>query len=99
MLRHIVIWKLSDNLNENEKKETSTKIKTILEALKPQIKEIIEIKVNINELATSNTDIMLDSLFESEEALNAYRIHPEHMRAGEFIGSVTANRAAFDYFE
>jgi hypothetical protein len=96
MLRHIVLWNLNDDC---EKKEAASKIKTILEALKNSIDEAVEIKVHINELSSSNTDIMLDSLFENEAALNAYKIHPEHIKAGEFIASVTKNRAAFDFFE
>ena len=93
MLRHIVLW----NLKDGEKKENALKIKAILEALKDCIEEIVEIKVHINELATSNMDIMLDSLFENEEALGAYKIHPEHVLAGEFISKVTHNRVAFDF--
>jgi len=47
---------------------------------------------------SSTTDIMLDSLFENEDALRAYKIHPEHQRVGDFIGSVMKNRVAFDYY-
>ena len=60
---------------------------------------IIEIKVHINELSSSNRDIILNSLFESEKALADYQVHPEHEKIGEFIGSVLKNRACIDYYE
>ena len=69
-----------------------------LEALADCIDEIIEIKVYINELSSSTADIMLDSLFENEEALGVYKIHPEHQRVGDYIGSVMKNRVAFDFY-
>ncbi|MCL2638162.1 MAG: Dabb family protein [Oscillospiraceae bacterium] len=38
-----------------------------------------------------------DGLFESEDALVAYIIHPEHKRVGEFVRAVTKDRACVDY--
>lgn len=48
-------------------------------------------------MASSNKDIALLSSFESVEALNAYQIHPDHVKAGAYIKEVTCNRACFDY--
>ena len=59
----------------------------------------IETTVFINELATSNRDIVLDSLFESEEALAGYQDCPEHQEVSAFISSVMQNRACIDYIE
>jgi hypothetical protein len=77
--------------------QNAQKMKSLLEELPRLIDGIVELKVQINPMQSSNRDIMLDSLFESEEALAAYIIHPEHKRVGEFVRSVTKDRACMDY--
>jgi len=99
MLRHIVMWKYKEGLTDAENEMNAEKIKNGLEALKNSIDEIVEIKVNINALSTSNMDIVLDSLFESEKAMATYKIHPEHKKMSEFISSVLQNRTVIDYYE
>ena len=99
MIRHIVTWNFVDGFSEAEKKTNALNIKQGLESLKQIIDGVIEINVYINELSTSNRDIILNSLFESEEALADYQVHPAHQEVSAFIGSVTQNRACIDYFE
>ena len=99
MLRHIVMWKYKEGLADRENKENAIKIKTELESLKQSINEIVELKVHINELTSSNMDIVLDSVFENEETMAAYKIHPEHMKLAEFIGTVLQDRTVIDYYE
>ena len=99
MVRHIVMWNYKDGFSDAENKENALKVKSILENLINCIDGIIEMKVYINELASSNRDIILNSLFESEEALAAYIVHPEHKKAGEFVRSVVQDRACVDYHE
>ena len=99
MLRHIVMWNYKEGLSDSQNQENAKKLKAELEALKDSIQEVMEIKVHINSLPSSNMDIMLDSLFENEEALEIYKKHPEHVKIAEFVGSVLQNRACIDYFE
>ncbi len=99
MLRHIVAWNYKDGFTESENKENAQKVKEELEALKDIVNGIIELKVNINTLSSGNRDIILNSLFEDEKALDAYQIHPEHVRVGAFIGTVVQNRTCIDYYE
>ena len=99
MLRHIVTWNYKEGVAEGENKENALKVKFDLEALKHYIDEIIDIKVHINNLSSSTKDIMLDSLFENEETLAAYKVHPEHIKVSNFIGCVLQDRASFDYYE
>ena len=97
MLRHIVTWNHIDSISNDEKRTNALKVKEELETLANCIDEIIEIKVYINELTSSTADIMLDSIFNNEESLKAYKDHPEHQRVGEYISAVLKNRVAFDY--
>ena len=69
MVKHIILWNLKDEANTVGVKND---IKTNLEALKGKIPGLLEIKVCIEPLASSNCDVMLYSEFESEDALKAY---------------------------
>lgn len=101
MVRHIVFWKFGDNFSDIENKEHADKIKEILESLKQLIPGIVSLKVITNPLPTGSgdADVILDSLFESEEALNTYQSHPEHVKAGTFIRTVMKDRKCIDYYE
>ncbi|MBO4468201.1 MAG: Dabb family protein, partial [Clostridia bacterium] len=55
-------------------------------------------KVNIENLPSSNCDMMLDSEFVSAQALKNYAANPEHNRiADTFVRPFTAKRSCFDY--
>jgi hypothetical protein len=99
MIRHIVLWNYADGNTPKQNKENAIKMKELREELPSMIDGIVEIKVRINEMSGSNRDIMLDSLFESAEALAAYIEHPEHKRVGQFVRAVTKDRACIDYEE
>lgn len=99
MVRHIVAWNYKDGFNEIENKENAQKVKAELEALMQCIGGIIELKVHVNTLPTGNRDIVLNSLFLSEETLAAYQTHPEHQRVSAFVGTVVQNRTCIDYYE
>jgi heme-degrading monooxygenase HmoA len=99
MVRHIVGWSFLDGLAEEQKKEYATRIKTELESLTSIVSGVIEIKVYIDLLDTSNREVVLNSLFADEEALVAYQAHREHKKVGAFIGSVMQDRACLDYHE
>jgi len=99
MLRHIVAWNYKEGFTTSENKENAQKMKSELEALAKSIKGIIKLEVHINMLSSSNRDIVLDSLFESEEALHAYQIHPEHQKIGTYVKTITQDRICVDYLE
>ena len=99
MLRHIVMWNYKDGFTNDENIENAKTAKSKLEALAQCIDGIIELKVHINELSSSNKDIVLNSLFESEKALAAYQTHPEHQKVSSYVGTVMQNRACIDYYE
>ena len=58
----------------------------------------MEIKVNTEGLASSNADLMLDSLFEDEASLKGYATHPEHVKvADENVRPFMEIRLCMDY--
>ena len=99
MVHHIVCWNFNEELSDAEKKEAGTIIKQKLEEIKPYAKGAVSIEVKINELESSNRDVALISVFETVDDLKAYQVHPMHVKAGEYIRSVTCNRACIDYEE
>lgn len=98
MIRHIVMFTLKD-FDEAEKETIKLEIKDRLEGLRSIIPGIVKLNVITNPLPTTNGDVILDSLFESEEALASYQIHPEHKLVGEYIGTVRKDRICIDYYE
>ena len=96
MVKHMIIWKIKDEC-EN-KQEVKSKIKKELEALKGQIDGLMEMNIITEKLPSSSGDLMMDSLFESEEALKAYQNHPAHKNvANTFVRPNMCQRLSLDY--
>ncbi len=98
MVKHVILWQLKDELGESEKQAVKEGIKTNLEALKKVVPGLVEIKVQIDCLESSNADVMLDSLFDDEAALKGYAVHPEHVKvADNNVRPYTKTRVCMDY--
>ncbi|MBO4370607.1 MAG: Dabb family protein [Paludibacteraceae bacterium] len=98
MVKHVILWTLKDTLSDSEKATVKAGIKAGLEGLKGQVPGIIDIQVNTNGLPTSNADVMLDSTFESFDALKAYAIHPAHVAvANTKVRPFTQLRSCLDF--
>ena len=98
MVKHIILWKLKESLSESEKAEAKKNAKAALEALEGKIPGLLSVSVAINGLSSSNADMMLDTSFESEEALKGYQIHPEHVAvANGYVRPFTEVRLCLDY--
>ena len=97
MVKHVILWKLSE-MPEAQAATVKTDIKKHLEALSGNIPGLLEIKVYIDKLDSSNVDVMLDSSFESEDALKAYAIHPLHVAVADtYVRPFTASRSCLDF--
>ena len=96
-LKHIVMWNYSREFSAEQNQQNANRIKSELEALLPVIDGLLEIKVVFPIKQTSDFEIALDSTFESENALKAYQIHPEHVKAASFIKQVLVDRKCIDY--
>lgn len=98
MVKHIILWTLKE-MSEDEKLKVKAGIKEGLENLAGKIPGLLEIKVITDgRLETSNADLMLDSSFESFEALKTYAKHSEHVKvADEKVRPFTASRSCLDF--
>ena len=98
MVKHVILWTLKDEFSESEKADIIKGIKEGLEGLKGKIPGLVDITVNTTKLPTSTADVMLDSTFESEEALKNYSVHPEHVAVADGkVRPYTKARACLDY--
>lgn len=100
MLKHVILWTLKPELTDEEKATVRQNTKLQLEALAGKIEGLISIQVHINGMETSNTDMMLDSVFEDKTALERYAKHPLHIAAADnYIRPYYSERRCFDFEE
>ena len=84
MVKHIILWQLKDEYSDAEKADITAGIKASL--------------VNINGLPSSNADSMLDTTFESAEALKGYSKHPAHVAVADSkVRPYYKSRVCLDY--
>ncbi|MBO5359142.1 MAG: Dabb family protein [Clostridia bacterium] len=97
MVKHIILWKLKAEFNNDEIKK---QMKEKLEGLYGQIDGLLEIKVQTEKLESSNVDVMLYSVFTDEAALKNYATHEKHVFvADNFVRPFTESRFCIDYCE
>lgn len=98
MVKHVILWKLKEEVANKD--EVKAAIKEGLEGLKGKIPGLTDIKVITEGLDSSNTDLMLDSSFESADALKGYSVHPAHVEVADTkVRPFTSARCCFDYEE
>lgn len=95
MVKHMIVWNLKDGI---DKEALKAEIKKQLEDLVGKIDGLLEMKIITDGLPSSSGDLMMDSTFESAEALKAYATHPLHVAIADgIVRPNTASRAAYDY--
>lgn len=96
MVKHMIIWKIKDECENIEEVKKSVKVN--LEALEGKIDGLIKMHIITDGLPSSSGDLMMDSLFENEEALKAYQKHPSHRHvANTFVRPNMCQRLSMDY--
>ena len=96
MVKHMIIWKLKDELENKE--ERAREIKTALEGLLGKIDGLTKMEIITDKLPSSAGDIMMDSEFENNEALMAYQRHPLHQEvANGLVRPSVSQRLSLDY--
>ena len=98
MVKHMILWKLDEKLTSEEKQKVLTDAKRELEALVGKVEGLIDLKLQIEGLASSNADMMLDSTLENEDALKAYQVNEFHQAAANnFVRPFTTQRLCLDF--
>lgn len=98
MVRHVIIWTMKDEYTGEEKESIKRGVKEGLEGLLGVVPGLAEIHVYTEGLPSANADLMLDSLFEDEQALKGYSVHPAHVAvANGKVRPYMKNRSCFDF--
>ena len=97
MVKHIVLFKLKNEIPEAEKHAVALKFKAAIEALPEVISFIKHVEVGININPDEQWDITLYSEFNTLEEVKAYAVHPAHVAAAKLLADVKESRACVDY--
>ena len=94
MLTHIVIWKYRADV-EREVRDAHV---NLLRGLGAIISEVESLSVGFDTLRLARSyDTGLVATFRNRAALDAYTIHPEHIKAAEFGSSISEHVASVDF--
>jgi hypothetical protein len=94
MLTHIVIWKYRVDIEQEVRAEHVT----LLRELVRTIPEIVSLSVGFDVLNLPRSyDTGLVAIFHDRAGLEAYTIHPAHIRVAELGRSISEHVASVDF--
>lgn len=97
MVKHIVLFKLKDEVSTEKKAAVMHQFKEAIEALPAKISVIRKIEVGLNMNPGETWNIALYSEFDSLEDVKYYATHPDHVAAGKILAETKESRACVDY--
>ena len=97
MVKHIILWTLTESLTDEEKNAVRKAAKEGLEGLVGKIDGLVSLTVVTESLPTSTADLMLDSTFTDADALAGYAVHPLHVAAAQVMRKNAAVRLCLDF--
>ncbi|MCB4743743.1 MAG: Dabb family protein [Sulfurovum sp.] len=94
MLIHIVMFKFK----EENKQPNLIRAKQMMENLMGEVPTLRSIDIGLNFSKEERAmDMSIITAFESKEGLEAYALHPEHLKVIEFIKQVVEYSKVVDY--
>jgi hypothetical protein len=94
MLTHVVIWKYQADV-EPEVREEHVRL---LRALAPVIKELESLSVGFDVVKLPRSfDTGLVAVFRDRAGLEAYTVHPEHIKVAAFGKTISEQVASVDF--
>jgi hypothetical protein len=94
MLTHIVIWKYRPEVDRDVREEHVRMLRNLSSA----IKEVESLAVGFDTLKLPRSfDTGLVAIFRDRAALDAYTIHPEHIKIAEFGSTISEQVASVDF--
>ena len=97
MIKHIVMWDVRGETDQ-ARKEAAQVVKNKFDALVGVIPGMRYLEIGLD---VSGVDyachVVLYSEFDSQEALDAYASHPEHLKIRRELGDIRISRHQVDY--
>lgn len=98
MVKHIVFWRVKDDLQGSAREQRLREIKDGFETLQGVIPGLLRIEIGFDFLKSADSvDIILYSEFESRAALDSYQNHPGHNAMAPLVRDVRVERRVGDY--
>lgn len=97
MIRHIVMWNVRGSTPE-EKRANMDLVRRAFHCLRGHVPGLIHLEIGIDSSGVDHAcDLVLYSEFVSQAALDAYAIHPEHMRVRDELADIRVERHQVDH--
>ena len=97
MIKHIVMWHVR-GASEAEKATSIAQLKSSFESLRGQIPGLLHLELGIDTSRIDYAcDVVLYTEFDTQDSLNAYASHPEHLRVKEEVANLRTSRFQVDY--
>jgi hypothetical protein len=95
--KHIVMWDVRGE-TEADKSRAAQRIKTLFEDLAGRIPGMRSVEVGLDVSGVDYAcDVVLYMEFDSPASLQAYAVHPEHLRIKHLLGDSRIARHQVDY--
>lgn len=97
MIKHIVMWNVRGE-TPAEKAQGIARLQQSFSALRGKIPGLLHIEIGVDSSRIDYAcDVVLYSEFESQAALDAYSMHPEHQRIKRELADLRIARHQVDY--
>lgn len=97
MIKHIVMWNLQGDTPQ-AKAQAIDRLKHSFESLRGRIPGLMHLEIGVDTSGVDYAcDVVLYSEFESQAALDAYAVHPEHLRVKSELEGLRIARHQVDY--
>ena len=97
MIKHVVMWNVRGD-TYLAKTAAINKLKRSFDELRSLVPGIVHMEVGVDSSRVDYAcDVVLYSEFESQAALDAYALHPEHVRLKKELADLRIARHQVDY--
>ena len=94
MLTHIVVWKYRADVEQEPRNEHVS----LLRNLASIIAEVKSLSVGFDTLKLARSyDTGLVAVFDDRDGLDAYTVHPEHVKVADFGRSISEHVVSVDF--
>ena len=98
MIKHLVFWKMQASAEGRSAEENAALMVEKLNSLKGLVPQALEIEAGVDfNRSDAAWDVALYTSFGTREDLDAYQVHPEHLKVVSFVRSVVASRSVVDF--
>lgn len=98
MIKHIVVWRFKDEALGQTREHNVERAKSAIESLRGVVPGLLHLEAGVDiGAARDSCDLVIYSEFADRASLDAYQVHPEHVKVAQLVGEMRELRAAIDY--